>query len=81
MPSLAGFSGRPGIVITLPQIATINPAPLTNLISLMVSVWSEMAPISFASPEKEYGVFAIHTGRCAYSSSINLSFFMIQKTL
>ena len=73
MPSLAGFSGSPGIVMTLPQIATINPAPLANLISLMVSVCPETAPISFASPENEYGVFAIHTGRCAYSSSITLS--------
>jgi hypothetical protein len=39
----------------------------------MVNVCPETAPISFASPEKEYGVFAIHTGRWAYSSSITLS--------
>ena len=52
MPSLAGFNGRPGIVITLPQMATMNPAPLANLISLIVNVWSETAPIAFASPEK-----------------------------
>ena len=63
MASAAGFLGRPGIVITLPVSATINPAPADILISLIVVVKPSGLPKAFGSSERDYWFLAIHTGK------------------
>ena len=52
--SAAGTLGSPGIVITDPQMTTINSAPVESLISLTVNTWSEGAPFNLGSVEKLY---------------------------
>ena len=52
--SAAGTLGRPGIVIIVPVITTINPAPFETLISLTWILKSVGRPSFFASSEREY---------------------------
>jgi len=62
MRSAAGTLGRPGMVIILPQIATIKPAPLARRTSLTWTLWPLGAPIAVGSVEKDICVLAIQIG-------------------
>ena len=57
-----GSFGKPGIVITSPQIITMNSAPAARRTSRTLTEWPEGAPRSDGSVENEYWVFATHTG-------------------
>jgi len=61
--SAAGCSGSPGIVITVPVIATTKPAPADTYTSRIFTLNPEGLPSFVASSESEYWFFAIHTGR------------------
>ena len=63
MPSAAGIFGRPGIVIILPVIATMKPAPAFRIISLTVILNGSSHCRFFGSSENEYCVFAIQIGK------------------
>ena len=60
--SAAGDLGSPGMVIMLPVIATINPAPEESLISRIVTLNPSGRPKSEGLSDKEYWVLAIHIG-------------------
>ncbi len=57
-----GIFGRPGIVMTSPQIITMNSAPAARRTSRTLTTWPLGAPSSFGSVENEYCVFATQTG-------------------
>jgi hypothetical protein len=57
-----GSFGSPGIVITSPQIITMNSAPAASRTSRMLTTWPDGAPRSPGSVENEYCVFATQTG-------------------
>ena len=71
MRSAAGDLGRPGIVIISPVRTTTKPAPADTLTFLMVTVKSVGAPSFVASSEKDYCVFAIHTGTLSKPSAVS----------
>jgi len=58
----AGTFGRPGMVMTSPQIITTNSAPAASRTSRMLTTCPEGAARSCGSVENEYWVFATHTG-------------------
>ena len=58
----AGTFGSPGMVMMSPQIITTNSAPAASRTSRMLTTCPDGAPRSFGSVEKEYCVFATHTG-------------------
>src|SRR5258708_22570255 len=57
-----GTLGSPGIVMISPQIITTNSAPAASRTSRTLTTWFAGAARSCASVEKEYWVFATHTG-------------------
>src|SRR5882762_2390364 len=57
-----GTLGSPGIVMISPQIITTNSAPAASRTSRTLTTWFTGAARSCASVEKEYWVFATHTG-------------------
>src|SRR5665648_307535 len=61
--SAAGFFGSPGIIIMLPAIGTINPAPDARSIFLIFTLKSFGRPFFDGSSESDFCVFAIHTAR------------------
>ena len=69
MLSAAGRRGRPGMVITSPQIATTKPAPADSRTSRTGSTWPVGAPSAVGSALKEYCVLAMQTGRSRKPSS------------
>ena len=60
--SAEGTFGRPGMVMTSPQITTTNSAPAASRTSRTLTVWPLGAPRSCGSVENEYWVFATQTG-------------------
>lgn len=61
--SAAGTFGRPGMVMISPAIATMKPAPLANLTSLISTVCPDGAPLIYASVENDICVFAMQIGK------------------
>ena len=62
MTSAEGTLGRPGMVMTSPQIATTNSAPAESRTSRMGTTWWLGAPLRLGSVEKEYCVLAMQMG-------------------
>jgi hypothetical protein len=52
--SAEGTFGNPGMVITSPQITTMNSAPAARRTSRTLTVWPLGAPRAPGSVEKEY---------------------------
>ena len=71
MLSAAGRLGKPGITITSPVRHTRNPAPLATRISVTLIVNPVGAPNRAGLSDKEYCVFAIHTGKLSRPHSFN----------
>ena len=63
MPTAAGFLGRPGMVMMLPQMTTTKPAPAARRTSRNYIVKPVGAPVSLALSLKLYWVLAMQTGR------------------
>ena len=61
--SAAGVFGRPGMVMMSPVRATMKPAPALTRKLRTVTVKPSGAPSRVGSSDREYCVFAIHTGR------------------
>ena len=61
--SAAGTLGRPGMVMMSPVRATMNPAPALTFRFRTVTVKPSGAPSRVGSSDREYWVFAMHTGR------------------
>jgi hypothetical protein len=57
--SAAGLEGRPGILIMVPAIGIINPAPAAMSNSRILRVNPEGRLVSLGSSEREYCVFAM----------------------
>ena len=57
--------GSPGMSIMFPAITTTKPAPEDSDASVMFSVQPVGAPINFGLSDREYCVFAMHTGNFA----------------
>ena len=75
--SADGILGNPGIVNIFPDFATINSAPFFNVISLICIVKGSSQSKFLALSEKEYYVFAMHTGKC---DNPNFSIFLISSS-
>ena len=60
--SADGVLDNPGMVMMSPASATTNPAPADGRMSRTCSVKPLGAPSLVGSSEKEYYVFAMHTG-------------------
>ena len=60
--SAAGISGKPGILIILPVIGMINPAPAAISICRTVTTKSFGRPSNFGLSDSDFCVLAIHTG-------------------
>ena len=63
MRSAAGTTGRPGMSIISPAIATTNPAPLLTTTSRILKGKPSGRPYSAGLSEREYCVLAIITGK------------------
>ena len=63
MLTAAGFLGRPGMVMMLPQMTTTNPAPAARRTSRTSIVKPVGAARSLALSLKLYWVLAMQTGR------------------
>ena len=63
MFTAAGFLGRPGMVMMLPQMTTTKPAPAARRTSRTSMVKPVGAPVSLALSLKLYWVLAMQTGR------------------
>ncbi len=62
MRSADGTFGSPGMVMTSPQITTMNSAPAASRTSRMFTVCPLGAPRAAGSVEKEYCVLAMQIG-------------------
>ena len=58
-----GIFGRPGMVITSPQIITTYSAPAARRTSRTFIEWPDGAPRNWGSVENEYWVLATQTGK------------------
>ena len=62
MRAAAGTFGKPGMVMILPHIATIKPAPADNRNSLTVILKFLGLPVSLGLSDNDLGVLATQMG-------------------
>ena len=77
MSMAAGCFGSPGMVTIAPVRATRKPAPADSQISRTVRVKPSGRPSTLRLSDREYCVFAIHTGVFPNPAFVKSSIFFI----